>query len=312
MADLLAISRPLQQGQTEPQATHKARILFADDNADMRDYVTRLLSAHYEILSVPDGEAALATAREHNPDLILSDVMMPRMDGFALLQAVRSDERLKSIPVILLSARAGEESRIEGLQSGADDYLVKPFSARELLTRVRSHLTMAGVRQHSERQLAAEAEALAKLNERSLSLWRSRDLQQGLDDMLRTVIDLLGADRGNVQLYDARKEALAIEAHQGFGKDFLEFFAEVKAADDTACGRALRSKQRVVIPNVELDPGFAPFLKAAHSADYRAVVATPLLGGDGNPLGVISAHFKSVHHPSDQELRRLDLFVDGR
>ena len=309
VADLLAISRPLQQGQTEPQATHKARILFADDNADMRDYVTRLLSAHYEILSVPDGEAALATAREHNPDLILSDVMMPRMDGFALLQAVRSDERLKSIPVILLSARAGEESRIEGLQSGADDYLVKPFSARELLTRVRSHLTMAGVRQHSERQLAAEAEALAKLNERSLSLWRSRDLQQGLDDMLRTVIDLLGADRGNVQLYDARKEALAIEAHQGFGKDFLEFFAEVKAADDTACGRALRSKQRVVIPNVELDPGFAPFLKAAHSADYRAVVATPLLGGDGNPLGVISAHFKSVHHPSDQELRRLDLFV---
>ncbi len=307
--DLLAISPALQRGQAEPQSNQKPRIVFADDNADMRDYVTRLLSAQYEVFSVSDGESALANAREQRPDLILSDVMMPRMDGFALLQAVRSDEHLKSVPVILLSARAGEESRIEGLQSGADDYLVKPFSARELLTRVRSHLTMARIRQNSERQVAAESDALATLNERSLSLWRSLNLQQGLDDMLKTAIELLGADRGNVQLYDARREVLSIEAHQGFGKDFLEFFREVKAADDSACGRALRSRQRVVIPDIELDAGFAPFLEAARNAGYRAVVATPLLGGDGNALGIISAHFKSVHHPSDQELRRLDLFV---
>ena len=86
---------------------------------------------------MPDGEAALAAARQRPPDLILTDVMMPRLDGFGLLRELRADPRTSGIPVILLSARAGEESRVEGMQAGADDYLVKPFSARELLARVR-------------------------------------------------------------------------------------------------------------------------------------------------------------------------------
>ncbi len=138
-----------------------SRILLADDNADMREYVQRLLGEHYEVVTVADGQAALENARERAPDLILTDVMMPRLDGFGLLQAIRNDPALKNTPVILLSARAGEESRIEGLESGANDYLVKPFSARELLARVASHLTMARIRREAaelEQKLRAEAE----------------------------------------------------------------------------------------------------------------------------------------------------------
>jgi PAS domain S-box-containing protein len=136
-----------------------ARVLVADDNTDMRHYLGRLLAAAYEVEEVADGEAALAAARERPPDLVLADVMMPGFDGFGLLRELRADPRTKTVPVVLLSARAGEESRIEGLAAGADDYLVKPFSARELLARVRAHLELARVRREAARresQLRAE------------------------------------------------------------------------------------------------------------------------------------------------------------
>ncbi|MBD2259430.1 response regulator [Pseudanabaena sp. FACHB-2040] len=131
---------------TSKAAPSPFRILLADDNADMRDYVKRLLGQHYRVETVANGRDALATARTEPPDLILSDVMMPELDGLALLHELRSDARTREIPVILLSARAGEESRIEGLQTGADDYLIKPFSARELLARVEANLEAAQLR----------------------------------------------------------------------------------------------------------------------------------------------------------------------
>jgi len=132
----------------------KSRILWADDNADMREYVRRLLADHYDVIAVPDGLAALAAARQEAPDLVLTDVMMPGLDGFGLLRELRADPHTRTVPVILLSARAGEESALEGLQAGADDYLMKPFSARELLARVRTHLELTRVR----REWASELE----------------------------------------------------------------------------------------------------------------------------------------------------------
>jgi PAS domain S-box-containing protein len=129
----------------------RARILVADDNSDMRDYLGRLLGEHYRTLTVSDGAQALEMIRKSPPDLLLADVMMPIMDGFGLLQAIRTDPRLSTLPVILLSARAGEESRVEGLQAGADDYVVKPFSARELMVRVSSRLEIARLRRDAAR-----------------------------------------------------------------------------------------------------------------------------------------------------------------
>ena len=142
-------------------ATPKPRVLLADDNADMRSYVRSLLAADYDVEVVADGHAALAFARLRTPDVVLSDAMMPNLDGFGLLREMRADDRLKDVPLIMLSARAGEESRIEGLRSGADDYLVKPFSARELIARVSSYINIARTRREAteqERKLRAEAE----------------------------------------------------------------------------------------------------------------------------------------------------------
>jgi signal transduction histidine kinase len=133
--------------------TAPAHVILADDNADMRDYVSRLLGGRYDVAAVPDGLAALAAARSRRPDLILADVMMPLLDGFGLLRELRRDPDLSGVPVVLLSARAGEESRVEGWGAGADDYLVKPFSARELLARVESHLNLARVRREGEAAL---------------------------------------------------------------------------------------------------------------------------------------------------------------
>ena len=136
-----------------PPGQARAKILLADDNADMREYLRRLLLSRYDVEAVADGEAALGLALYQDFDLVLSDVMMPRLDGFGLIKALRADERTHTIPVILLSARAGEESRVEGMDAGADDYLVKPFSARELLARLEAHLKLQRLRRESEKAL---------------------------------------------------------------------------------------------------------------------------------------------------------------
>ncbi len=145
---------------TEPAGTRDG-IVVADDNADMRQYLRHLLSSRYEVHAVADGVEALRATRLLRPALLLADVMMPQLDGFGLLRAIRDDAALASMPVILISARAGEESRVEGLQAGADDYLVKPFTARELLARVDTHLKMAKLRRDTaerEERLRMEAE----------------------------------------------------------------------------------------------------------------------------------------------------------
>ncbi len=135
-----------------PGLSKPATVLVADDNADMRAYLARLLSnAGYQVSTVNDGQEALEIARAKTPELVISDVMMPRLDGLQLLLALRADPRTEAIPVILLSARAGQEASIEGLQAGADDYLVKPFAAAELLARVKANVELARTRNHHAR-----------------------------------------------------------------------------------------------------------------------------------------------------------------
>jgi signal transduction histidine kinase len=168
-------------GAAQPGA--RGRVLLADDNADMRDYVFRLLSPYFDVEAVSDGQEALARALDHPPDLVLSDVMMPGLDGFALLQALRAEPATSTLPVILLSARAGEESRVEGIEAGADDYLVQPFTARELLARVTTHLAMSRLRRQAterERELRTDAEAARERATKAMEALRraNSDLEQ--------------------------------------------------------------------------------------------------------------------------------------
>ncbi|MFN3324639.1 MAG: ATP-binding protein [Bryobacteraceae bacterium] len=156
-------------GPAARQEEPPARVLVADDNADMRDYIRRILAPSYEVIEAASGSEALAGALKALPDLVLADVMMPGIGGFELLRRLRADPRTRTVPVILISARAGEESRVEGLSSGADDYMVKPFSARELLARVGANTQMARTR----RRAAEERERLLTQIEREQARLRA-------------------------------------------------------------------------------------------------------------------------------------------
>jgi signal transduction histidine kinase len=208
-----------------------ARVLVADDNADMRDYLRRLLERRYEVVTVADGQAALERIRADLPDLILADVMMPRLDGFGLVAAIRGDERTRTLPVVLLSARAGEESRIEGLAAGADDYLIKPFSARELLARIGSQLELARLRKETDRRkdeflatLAHELRTPLAPIRNSLHILRMAGGDRGVAErmyemmerqvnhMVRLVDDLMEVSRITRGKIDLRKEPVDLAA----------------------------------------------------------------------------------------------------
>ena len=141
-----------------PKATGRPRVVVADDNADMREYICGLLSPDYDVIAVGDGEAALGTVEAQAVDLVLSDVMMPRLNGVELLERLRADDRTRTLPVILVSARAGEDDTLTGLHTGADDYLVKPFSARELIARVHARIEIATERKRREDALRSSEE----------------------------------------------------------------------------------------------------------------------------------------------------------
>jgi signal transduction histidine kinase/serine phosphatase RsbU (regulator of sigma subunit)/FixJ family two-component response regulator len=145
-------------GDTAPElAPH---VLIADDNADMRDYLTRLLQSRYEVTAVADGRAALEAVHATSPDLVISDVMMPEIDGLGLVNALRTDPRTAGLPILLLSARAGQGAAVDGLAAGADDYLTKPFVAQELLARVRAIIDLTRMRTRQARWRSALTESL--------------------------------------------------------------------------------------------------------------------------------------------------------
>src|SRR5262249_37447505 len=164
----------------------RATVLLVDDNADMREYVHRLLVPHYDVRTADDGVAALETIRAQPPNLVLSDVMMPRLDGFGLVRKIRADPALAHLPVILLSARAGEEASMPGLAADADDYVIKPFSARELIARVTANLKMAELRRGFEQRIADDMRAMSLLQEVGNRCLRAGD---GFKECLDFILD---------------------------------------------------------------------------------------------------------------------------
>jgi len=139
------------------------RILVADDDAAMCDHLRGLLAEQYDVIVASDGEKALEAACEHDPDLVLSDVMIPRLDGYELVKRLRAQPQTNDLPIILLSARAAEEACVKALEDGADDYLINPFSARELLARVHTHVRLGKTRRALERELRGSNQELERL-----------------------------------------------------------------------------------------------------------------------------------------------------
>jgi PAS domain S-box-containing protein len=235
----------------EAAAGDRPTVLVVDDNADMREYVSGLLTTDYAVLTAVDGREGLELARAQLPDLVLTDVMMPRLDGFGLLSGLRADPATMHIPVVMLSARSGEEATSVGLEAGADDYLVKPFSARELQARVRANLELDRVRRvadelHRSRALLDQAEELAHLGSWELDVRTGRVVAS--DEYVRilgTSREVLEAPGGVQHAFDAvhpDDRARVVEQLRAGAETGAPLDLEVRIVDPDGAPRLVRAR----------------------------------------------------------------------
>jgi signal transduction histidine kinase len=210
------------------------RVLLADDNADMREYVQRLLAPQFTVITARDGIEALEKLQADRPDLVLSDVMMPRMDGFTLLKMIRQTPEIQDTPVILLSARAGEEAKIEGLEVGADDYLIKPFGGRELIARVESNIRIAKERAAALKEYTERLEQTVRRRTQELRRLNS-SLEQSNEDLQQFA---------HVASHDLKEPVRKIRTFTG---RLLEEYGEVlPTAAQSFLGKIQHATQRMV------------------------------------------------------------------
>jgi signal transduction histidine kinase/DNA-binding NarL/FixJ family response regulator len=280
----------LTQAADDPVSEARPRVLVADDNADMRDYVRRLLSPRFDVETVTNGEEALQAIRQQRPDLLLSDVMMPGRDGYGLLREIRADAELSSLPVVLLSARAGDEAKIGGLNAGADDYLTKPFGAQELLARVNTNITMARLR----REIAAE-----------VTLQKTR-LQTVLDTIPIPVWFTYDSEALHVTGNHAAAELMRMpetdNASLSVPSSAPQHFRVYKDGAPLPLDRLplRRAVQGETITNEEFEAHFAD-----GSIVYGLVQAAPLRDPAGNIVGAVSATLDITERKRTEEHRLL-------
>jgi signal transduction histidine kinase/DNA-binding response OmpR family regulator len=284
-------------------AAGRTHILVADDNADLRGYLGRLLSPSYRVTAVADGEQALSLARQLHPDLMLADIMMPKLDGIELVKAVRADPATAGVPVILLSARAGDEAKIEGLDIGADDYLVKPFSAGELLARVRSQLTLARAREQLAREREASREQV-RIAERFAEL-QKQDFNALMMQAPNPFTVLRGPDHRIELVNPAACRIWNKRAEDVIGRSLFDVLPELG-------GQGFRRLlDDVIASGVPYEGREAP-VKLARGADggfetiYFNFVYTPLRGASGVVDGVLVVAFDVTEEvQSRAEVERL-------
>jgi signal transduction histidine kinase/DNA-binding response OmpR family regulator len=285
----ISVEKDLVGAAPAPAAGRRAHVLVADDNADMRDYVRRLLGERYAVETAADGQAALEAAERRRPDLVVSDVMMPRLDGFGLLAAIRARPGLREVPVILLSARAGEEARVEGLEAGADDYLAKPFSARELLARVATNLELAEIRRAAADALREEAQRLELLNRTGAALAAELELDRLLQTVIEAAVALTAAAHG---VYFER-----IEDGEGFRPMALcgvphALADRLPAPRETPLlGPVLRGERMLRLDDLAADPASGlnpPYGGVPHAhPPVRSLLAAPVVSRSGAVLGAM-------------------------
>ena len=225
-----------------------------------------------------------------------------------IIERIRSGERIEHFDTI----RIGKNGRripisltVSPIRDKRGVIIGASKIARDISDRQRAQREL----HVSRHKLASEAAALARLSEASTRLWESRSLAAGLEEILRTVMALAGAAKGNIQLLNAARNTLSIVSHAGFDAGFLATFEHLGAEErGAACGRALAMGQPVIIEDVLADEAYAPFRDVARAAGYRAVVSVPLFAADRSKLGAVSVHFPSPHRPSEAEMRRLQVY----
>ncbi|OBI12176.1 histidine kinase [Mycobacterium sp. E2462] len=298
---------PLAEPDAAQDAPHSARqlVLIADDNADMRAHIDRVLSPRYDTVLVADGDSALATARKVHPDAIVTDVMMPGLDGFGFVAAVRADPTLAATPILMLSARAGVEAIDEGFAGGADDYLLKPFRSQELIDRVASRLS--AVDRERERQRREAQSRLAS------DLVHLDSALQGTDSIAGIMDALLGSPFGSGDAAAVAIGVLEGEHHVRFeyaGKlptelrdryHVVALDAPLIGADVVRTGEAM-----IVGDTLQLPSRYAQAAEDSAAA-VRACVAQPLRDNAGRVIGTLALLW-----PAPRQFDAADLETFGR
>ena len=196
--------------ETAPEAPEGAyTVLIVEDNPDLRGFVSRSLAKTYKVYTAADGVFGFEAAKKYSPDLIVSDIMMPRMNGYQLCRLVRQDAELSRTPFILVTAKSGAEAVVEGLEIGADDYLTKPFDIRELDARISAHLRAVKL----ERSLGERDSRLAAIGQMTGSI--VHDLRNPTQSIIgfAEVAQLVAAQEGRKQIAE-RLNPVINEAHR--------------------------------------------------------------------------------------------------
>lgn len=240
----------------------KPTVLVADDNSDMRDYISRLLAGDYRVLTATNGADAFTIALRDLPQLIISDVMMPQVDGFGLLKNLRENDSTANIPFIFLSARAGEEAKVEGLQAGADDYLVKPFSAKELLVRVWSHIHLEQARNKALQNIYGLFDEVPF----AVAVLKGEDL----------VIDFV--NRYNLNIWQKKKEEV-------LGKPLFEARPDIRAGAEQVHREVYRTGKRFVASEIPLDLSGGE----ENGTRYFNAIIDPMFDESGRIIGQLAS-----------------------
>ncbi|MBY0389027.1 MAG: SpoIIE family protein phosphatase [Mycobacterium pseudokansasii] len=271
-------------------------VLIVDDNADMRAYLDRVLSPHWQTVLVADGEAALNATRRLHPDVIVTDVMMPSLDGFEFVAAIRDDPVLAATPVIMLSARAGAEAVSEGLAGGADDYLPKPFRSQELVERVKSRLAAVD-RERRRRGLAVD---LAELD----AALQATDSVAGI---LAAMLDSrFGSDAAAVGIGVVDGDYARFEYAGGLPAEVRDRYHVVSLNSPLVGPDVIRRGTPMVVSDtLALPPRYQHAVQDT-AASVRACVAHPLRGRTGRVVGVLILLWPT---PRQFDAAELDMFT---
>lgn len=267
-----------------------ATIVLADDNADMRDYLTRLLRPYYQVRAVTNGKEALQAMREQTPDLVISDIMMPGMDGFQLLHHLRSDPHTRLIPIMLLSAKAGEEATADGLKAGADDYLIKPFSTRELLARVATRIEMARMRAGIAQREHEHAQHLQQLAEAALLINSMHPIDEMLAIITAKARQIIAAHQSVTSFTSNYNWAQTINSVSLSAKyeQWRDYAAPITGKDIYALICRTNTPMRMTQAELEAHPAWHHFSsEVGNHPPMRGWLAAPLMTREGHNLGVI-------------------------
>ena len=277
-------------------------VLVADDNADLRAHLERVIGSRWSTVSAADGEQALDLVRRVEPDLVIADVMMPKLDGFALIRAMRADPRLESIPVMVLSARAGPEATGEGFEAGADDYLVKPFRSTELLHRVAARLKVASrdrERREREQQEVARAAMLVELGSLLSAATTEAEIVAGL---LGPALSSLDADAAGVGVLDEGSGLLRMTYGGSLDRELRERYHTISLDAPVAIAAVAKTGRPVVVSDSSRPGSVFDAAVSAAASSVRAAIVQPLVVAGGAVGGTLTLLWAEPRRFSRAEL----------